>query len=63
MFLQQDRLASWVMNSAAWIQAVAKTNLGTVIRGVTPFIAIMLLSVIILVLIPSIVLYIPLELN
>lgn len=45
------------------IQAVAKTNLGTVIRGVTPFILIMLLSVIILVLVPDIVLYIPFELN
>ncbi|WP_227369236.1 TRAP transporter large permease [Halomonas sp. M20] len=45
------------------IQAVANTNLGTVIRGVSPFILLMLLSVIILGLVPSIVLYIPFVLN
>ncbi|SHF61937.1 C4-dicarboxylate transporter, DctM subunit [Modicisalibacter ilicicola DSM 19980] len=45
------------------IQAVAGTNLGTVIRGVSPFIGLMLLSVIILWLMPGIVLYVPFELN
>lgn len=45
------------------IQAVAGTTLGTVIRGVSPFIVLMLLSVVILWAVPSIVLYIPFELN
>ncbi|MGC3872980.1 TRAP transporter large permease [Halomonas sp. GXIMD04776] len=45
------------------IQAVAGTNLGTVIRGVSPFIILMLLAVIVLWLVPSIVLYVPFELN
>ncbi|MEA3250671.1 MAG: TRAP transporter large permease [Pseudomonadota bacterium] len=45
------------------IQAVANTNLGTVIRGVSPFILLMLLTVILLGLAPSIVLYIPFVLN
>nr|WP_298414092.1 TRAP transporter large permease [uncultured Halomonas sp.] len=45
------------------IQAVANTTLGTVIRGVSPFIALMLLAVIMLGLMPSIALYIPFVLN
>lgn len=41
------------------IQAVANTPLGTVVRGVTPFIILMLLSVVILWAVPQVVLYIP----
>ncbi|SOD98249.1 TRAP transporter large permease [Caenispirillum bisanense] len=41
------------------IQAVARTPLGVVVRGVSPFIALMLLSVGLLWLIPGIALYIP----
>lgn len=41
------------------IQAVANTRLGTVVRGVTPFIVLMLLSVIVLWAVPQVVLFIP----
>jgi C4-dicarboxylate transporter DctM subunit len=41
------------------IQAVANTPLGTVVRGVTPFIVMMLISVVILWAVPQVVTYIP----
>lgn len=41
------------------IQAVAKSPLSTVVRGVAPFVVIMLLSVVLFWLVPDIVLYIP----
>lgn len=41
------------------IQAVANTQLGTIVRGVSPFIVLMLLSVVILWALPQVVLYIP----
>lgn len=44
------------------IQAVAQSTLGTVIRGVSPFIALMLLAVAILWLLPQIALWIPFNL-
>jgi C4-dicarboxylate transporter DctM subunit len=44
------------------IQAVAKTELGAVVRGVLPYIFIMLFSVWVIYVLPQIVLFIPLVL-
>ena len=44
------------------IQAVAKSQLSDVARGVLPFIAMMLFSIVIIYLIPDIALYIPFKL-
>ncbi|MDX5359717.1 MAG: TRAP transporter large permease [Alphaproteobacteria bacterium] len=41
------------------IQAVARTPLGTVVKGVAPFIGLMMLSVVLVWMFPDIVLYIP----
>ncbi|WP_420392334.1 TRAP transporter large permease [Acuticoccus sp.] len=41
------------------IQAVARSPLGTVVRGVTPFVALMLLAVVLIVAVPQIVLFLP----
>lgn len=44
------------------IQAIAQSPLGEIVRGVLPFIALMLLSVVLIWLFPSIVMFIPLNL-